>query len=526
MGWLSIWLHRFFDHNNLEQEPHLTADEDDISAGKATPQIVAPRLSVVIPTRNEAGNVRELFRAVTAALNGIDHEVIVVDDSTDNTTRPLLAQIGATASHWQVLERARAEQTGLATAVTTGIAMARGDAVCVMDGDLQHPPHVVPKLLQSVEEGADLVIASRYTAGGRSEGFASDYRQMVSHGSRLAAYAVFPEARRTSDPLTGFFCVRRSAIAGLEFRPVGFKILLEILVLCPRLRVVDLPFVFGNRREGKSKASIRQGVLYLRHIASLFLHVPDSSKALKFLLVTILSLSVYEALFEVLAQTGLHLLAAWTVASCGSSLLNAVLQRELTFHHKSHSTLLYRAFGSSGTLAGLAVFALLLVGAPRNPGLTGTLAQGVALTIPLVVNLIGVRRWVHAMTGSGIDLEELARRIDADTAWWSDPTPEPLSVQRQRVAPTGLEELIRRCAESTTPDLVIQSPSERPQPRRNVESLSAIIVPKPHLGLVAVLVRRSVRPLNAADLEEAVRLLHGVASEASGVRLPLTVAKQ
>jgi hypothetical protein len=256
----------------------LTADKDEISAGKAIPHIVAPRVSVVIPTRNEAGNVQELFRALTGTLNGVDHEVIVVDDSTDTATRPLLAQIGATASHWRVLERAGAEQTGLATAVTTGIAMARGDAICVMDGDLQHPPDVVPRLLQSVEEGVDLAIASRYTAGGKSEGFASGYRQLLSHGSRLAAYAVFPEARRTSDPLTGFFCVRRAAIAGLEFRPVGFKILLEILVLCPRLRVVDVPFVFGDRWEGESKASARQGVLYLRHIASLFLHVPDSSR--------------------------------------------------------------------------------------------------------------------------------------------------------------------------------------------------------------------------------------------------------
>ena len=505
----------------------MTADKDEISGGKAIPQIVAPRVSVVIPTRNEAGNVQELFRALTAALNGVDHEVIVVDDSTDTVTRPLLAQIGATASHWRVLERAGAEQTGLATAVTTGIAMARGDAVCVMDGDLQHPPDVVPRLLQSVEEGVDLVIASRYTAGGKSEGFASGYRQLLSHGSRLAAYAVFPEARRTSDPLTGFFCVRRAAIAGLEFRPVGFKILLEILVLCPRLRVVDVPFVFGDRWEGESKASARQGVLYLRHIASLFLHVPDSSKALKFLLVTILSLSVYEVLFEVLARTGLHVLAVWTVASFGSSLLNAVLQRELTFRHRSQSTLLYRAFGSSGSLAGLAVYALLLVAAPRHPRLMGTLAQGVALTIPLLVNIVVLRGWVQAMTGSAIiDLEGLARRLDADAAWWSKPMPEPLSVQRQRLAPTGLEELIRHCAEFTTPGLVMQSPSDRPQPRRNVESLSAIIVPKPHLGQVAVLVRRSVRPLSAADLEQAVRLLHGTAAEANGAPLPLRPARQ
>jgi putative flippase GtrA len=167
-----------------------------------------------------------------------------------------------------------------------------------------------------------------------------------------------------------------------------------------------------------------------------------------------------------------------------------------------------------GSLTGLAVFASLTVADPHHPTLTGTVAQVVALSIPLVVNLLGVRHWVRAMAGSGaIDLEELARRLDADGAWWSEVVPGPLSLQRQRMAPAGLEDLIRRSAEATTPDLVVQTLSDRPQPRRNIESRSAIIVPKPHLGQVAVLVRRSVRPLTPADLEQAVTLLHAPSAD-------------
>jgi hypothetical protein len=204
----------------------------------------------------------------------------------------------------------------------------------------------------------------------------------------------------------------------------------------------------------------------------------------------------------------------WTAASLGSSLLNALLQRKFTFRRHSPATLLYRAFGASGSLVGLAVYAGLQEVDPRHPVVVGTLAQALALAIPLVLNLLSVRERVGQMAHGGcVGLEELARRLGADNAWWSQPTPDPLDPERRRVAPSGLEELIRHCAESTTADLVIQSPSGRPQPRRNIESRSAIIVPKPHTGCVAVLVRRSVRPLTHADLEQAVRLLDVPAGE-------------
>jgi dolichol-phosphate mannosyltransferase len=504
----------------------LDTDQVHASAPAERAAKSAPRLSVIVPTRNEAANLPRLWQALEMALAVVHHEVIVVDDSSDHETRPLLARIASETPHWRVVERPAAEQTGLATAVTTGLALARGEAVCVMDGDLQHPPEVVLRLLLAVEGGADLAVASRYVEGGGAAGLANGYRQLVSRGSRWAAYAMFPEARRTSDPLTGFFCIRRSAVAGLELRPVGFKVLLELLVLCPGLETVDVPFVFARRHDGQSKAGARQGLLYLRHLGSLFRHVPESSQALKFILVTVCSLALFEGLFVALARTGLQLLVVWAVASLASSLLNAVLQRDLTFRRHRRRTPLYRAFGSSGSLAGLALYVALLWASPRHPMAMGTLAQAIGLSIPLTVNLVRVRRWLDAMTpGSPASLEELARRLDADTAWWSESAPEPLDRQRQGVAPAGLEELIRHCAASSTPDLVVQSPSDRPQPRRNIESLSAILVPKPQLGRVAVLVRRSVRPLTAADLEHAVRVLHVSGSEHENAPLRLTAAK-
>jgi dolichol-phosphate mannosyltransferase len=96
---------------------------------------------------------------------------------------------------------------------------------------------------------------------------------------------VFKEARKTTDPLTGFFLVRNEAISGIQFRPTGFKVLLEILVCAPELRVAEVPFGFRARNAGVSKASLRQGLEYLTHILSLFWYVPSAGRFWKFAMV-------------------------------------------------------------------------------------------------------------------------------------------------------------------------------------------------------------------------------------------------
>src|SRR3981081_4648446 len=112
-----------------------------------------PRISVIVPTRNEVGNVARLRDALRRSLSDIDHEVIIVDDSTDGVSRPVLRALAAADPAVRIVER-RIGQTGLAPAVALGMSLARGAAVCVMDGDLQHPPDAVPYLLAEVEGGA------------------------------------------------------------------------------------------------------------------------------------------------------------------------------------------------------------------------------------------------------------------------------------------------------------------------------------------------------------------------------------
>jgi hypothetical protein len=140
-----------------------------------------------------------------------------------------------------------------------------------MDGDLQHPPELLVKMLRTAEnENASLVVASRYREGGDTVGLAGSTRTAVSIAASAAAKATFPRALRSvTDPMSGFFMFRRDVVDPNSLRPRGFKILMEIAVRTPGLRVAEVPYVFGERYAGSSKANSREGVRYLRHLGRL-----------------------------------------------------------------------------------------------------------------------------------------------------------------------------------------------------------------------------------------------------------------
>src|SRR5215218_3939892 len=245
-------------------------------------------LTLVVPTRNEAENIPKLVHELRESLSDLKYRVVFVDDSTDET--PEMIQ-GLSEQDGRIL-LVRREGTerygGLSTAVTTGIELFSGasEYTCVMDADLQHPPEKVRKMLEIARRSdADVVVASRYAPGGSDAGLPGIMRRAVSVGSKYLARIVFREARKTSDPMAGFFLVKNQAISGIQFRPTGFKVLLEILVCAPELEVLEVPFDFQARHAGVSKATMRQGFEYLNHILSLFLYVPSAGRIWKFLLV-------------------------------------------------------------------------------------------------------------------------------------------------------------------------------------------------------------------------------------------------
>ena len=235
------------------------------------PERTAPiRLSLIVPTFNESGNLEELLKQLTAVLEprlAGEYEIVVVDDDSPDGTWALAMRL---AERWPAVRviRRRSEK-GLSTAVIRGWQAARGAVLGVIDADLQHPPEVLARLWEAIEAGADLAVASRHVDGGGVGRF-SVLRRALSRGAQLLGIAVLPSVvRRVSDPMSGCFFVRRAAVAGTELSPLGYKILLEVLGRGHVRSVAEVGYVFRERLAGESKVSARLYLDYLRHLVRL-----------------------------------------------------------------------------------------------------------------------------------------------------------------------------------------------------------------------------------------------------------------
>jgi len=230
-----------------------------------------PKLAVLVPTRNEAANIEELLRRISAAVTGIPTEIVFVDDSDDDTPDVIRGVTRRRACCVSLIHRRDGQRTGgLGGAVVDGLGAAEAPWACVLDADLQHPPEVIPRLLAAAErDEADLAVASRYCGTGRADGL-GPARALISTACGSAAKLLFPaRLGGVTDPMSGFFLVRRSAIRLDELRPRGFKILLELLVRHGGLRTTEVPYTFADRHAGESKGTLREGLTYLGSLADL-----------------------------------------------------------------------------------------------------------------------------------------------------------------------------------------------------------------------------------------------------------------
>lgn len=214
-------------------------------------------LSIIIPTYNEKNNIAELIDRIR--INAQHCEVIVIDDNSPDGTADFARKLGATTL-------VRPEKLGLASAVIDGFKIAKGDILCVMDADLSHPPEIIPQMLEALKsQNADIVVGSRLTKGGGQ-------RDWSFLGKLMSDIARFPAALLTNvkDVTSGFFMLKRSVIQGVELNPIGFKICLEILTKGKYCRAIEVPIIFANRGNTKSKLGIKEILEYYSQIGLLY----------------------------------------------------------------------------------------------------------------------------------------------------------------------------------------------------------------------------------------------------------------
>lgn len=245
------------------------------SAGLSSYQTMPQRtylvsFSLVIPTYNESKNIRTIVEILSGLLDAAipgDYELIVVDDNSPDRTWEIAQALMSEYPQLRVMRRTG--ERGLSTAVIRGWQAANGRILGVIDGDLQHPPKVLLQLLTAIEQGADLAAASRHVEGGGVSSW-SAVRRFLSRGAQLLGLVILPQVvGRVSDPMSGYFLVRRSAIAGHTLSPVGYKILIEVLGRGNINQIAEVGYVFQERREGESKVTWKQYVDYLHHLLKL-----------------------------------------------------------------------------------------------------------------------------------------------------------------------------------------------------------------------------------------------------------------
>lgn len=296
-----------------------------------------PLVGVVVPTYNECDNIEVLLARLAPAVRGMACEVVFVDDSTDDTPQVITRLAETSPVPVRLVHRMPGERIGgLGGAVLTGLHTTRAAWVVVMDADLQHPPELVPDLLQAaVAHDADVVVASRYVGAGSAAGLANRRRRTVSRAAAALARMLFP--RRLggcSDPMSGFFLVRTEALPLDRLRPHGFKILLEILARTARARVAEVPFTFDRRLAGESKADLQQGLAYVRQLLRLRTGGMPARLA-GFLAVGLTGVLPNLATMAVLGHLGSHYLPAAAAATLVAATSNFLLTDALVFRGRS-----------------------------------------------------------------------------------------------------------------------------------------------------------------------------------------------
>ena len=292
-----------------------------------------PVLSIVSPTYNERDNIAPLFDAIDAVFPDGGFELVVVDDDSPDGTALAVRDLARTGRPIRALRRVG--RRGLSSAVVEGVLSCHAPFVAVIDADMQHDERLLPRMLDILRDGdADLVIGSRYADGG-GVGDWSGRRRLMSRVATRCAAALIGTA--VTDPMSGFFAIRTAAFdaAVADLSQQGFKILLDVIASSPApLRIVELPYVFRDRRAGTSK--LDAGVL----AEFLFLLVEKTTRGLvppRFVLFSLvggLGVAVHLGVLGILREARVGFLAAQVAATLAAMTSNYVFNNAVTYRNQ------------------------------------------------------------------------------------------------------------------------------------------------------------------------------------------------
>src|SRR5919106_1380983 len=213
-----------------------------------------PSVWVVVPTYDEADTIEPLVEAVPAALPS-PRRVLVVDDSSPDGTGELADRLARRHDDIAVLHRAEKRGLGPAYVAGFGAALDGGaDLVVQIDADFSHDPADLTALIAAARH-ADLVVGSRYVAGGRVTDWGPGRRAISRWGSRYARAVL---GMRVHDMTSGFKCWRRAALEGIDLESVrsqgyAFQVEMTYRAHSAGFTVVEVPITFRDRRVGESK---------------------------------------------------------------------------------------------------------------------------------------------------------------------------------------------------------------------------------------------------------------------------------
>jgi dolichol-phosphate mannosyltransferase len=325
-----------------------------------------PELSIIVPTFNERENITELIGRLVVSLGDCSWEVVFVDDDSPDGTADVVRGHAAADSRVRCVQRIG--RRGLSSACVEGMLSTTARYLAVIDADLQHDERLLPQMLDALKEGdTDIVIGSRYAPGGDIGDWDARRARMSRLAIRLSRVLVPAEV---TDPMSGFFMMRRSVLEGSAHRlsGIGFKILTDVFASFPRpLRFKELPYRFRVRSAGESKLDSVTAWDYLMLLLDKLIGRWIPVRFLAFSIVGAAGVVVHFAVLRLVFQ-GLH---RSFVAGQAAALLCA-----MTFNYAVNNVLTYRDRRLKGIrwLRGWASFVLACsIGGIANLGVSSTI---------------------------------------------------------------------------------------------------------------------------------------------------------